>query len=125
MWSGTWIEAGSASISWSTNRPATYDSELQRLGCQIIPCEWPQSRWSYGRRFRRAINQHGPYDVVHSHVHYFSGWTLSMARAVGIRTRIAHSHTTGVRMNSFSRRTYQWLMRRAIWNRPLTELVFR
>jgi glycosyltransferase involved in cell wall biosynthesis len=33
------------------------------------------------------------YDVVHSHVHHFSGVVLAVAQAAGVPARAAHSHT--------------------------------
>jgi glycosyltransferase involved in cell wall biosynthesis len=50
-------------------------------------------RPGYIREFDRALGRHEPYDVLHSHVHWFSGLTTTLARRRGIRLRIAHSHS--------------------------------
>lgn len=71
---------------------AAYDSEARALGSRIIPCLHPSRPWEYARNFFRALDEHGPYDVLHSHVHHFSGFVLWLARRAGIRVRIAHSH---------------------------------
>lgn len=33
-----------------------------------------------------------PFDIVHSHVHHFSGYVLRLAQQAGVLIRIAHSH---------------------------------
>ena len=38
------------------------------------------------------LRLYGPYDVVHSHVHHFSGLLLRLAAWHGVPIRIAHSH---------------------------------
>jgi hypothetical protein len=54
-------------------KPCAYDEEIRALGCRVIPCTKPSRAWSYPGNFLRALATHGPYDVVHSHVHAFSG----------------------------------------------------
>jgi glycosyltransferase involved in cell wall biosynthesis len=44
------------------------------------------------RQFLANLRDHGPYDVVHSHVHHFSGFVLKAASCGGVARRIAHSH---------------------------------
>jgi glycosyltransferase involved in cell wall biosynthesis len=68
-----------------------YADEVQRLGAVIHRC--PQSPfYSLGRRFRKILRE-GRYDVVHSHVHLFSGAVLRWAQIEKVPVRIAHSHT--------------------------------
>lgn len=69
-----------------------YDDEILALGGGIIPCLKPHHPWSYARNFRRVLQDHGPYDIVHSHLHHYSGFVLWLARQAGIPGRIAHSH---------------------------------
>jgi hypothetical protein len=76
-----------------TAEPGAYDAAVRGLGGRIIPCPNPSSPWRYGRALRRVLREHGRYDVVHSHVHHFSGHVLGVARSAGVPTRIAHSHT--------------------------------
>lgn len=73
-------------------KPAAYDDDVRALGSRIFPCLNPQRPWRYGRNFKAILRQHGPYDVVHSHVHDFSGFVLRLARQTGVPVRIAHSH---------------------------------
>ncbi len=46
----------------------------------------------YTRQLKKLLYQEGPYDVVHSHVHHFSGWVLRAAAQCRIPARLAHSH---------------------------------
>src|SRR5690606_13967201 len=53
----------------------------------------------------------GPYDVIHSHVLYFSGYVLKIAKKHDIPVRIAHSHSTqDKKRNSIIRKIYRIYM---------------
>ena len=75
-----------------TTEPCPYDDEVGVLGSKIIPCLDPAKPWLYGRNFKRILREYGPYDIVHSHVHHFSGYVLYLAKQAGVAVRIAHSH---------------------------------
>jgi glycosyltransferase involved in cell wall biosynthesis len=75
-----------------TEKPCPYDDEVRSLGSKIIPCLDPSKPWMYSRNFKRILREYGPYDIVHSHVHHFSGYVLRLAKQAGIPVRIAHSH---------------------------------
>jgi glycosyltransferase involved in cell wall biosynthesis len=57
----------------------------------MVPCARHQNSWSFSRRFRTVLRD-GKYDVVHSHVLFFSGALLRWADQEGVPIRIAHSH---------------------------------
>jgi glycosyltransferase involved in cell wall biosynthesis len=103
-----------------TDQPCAYDDEIRLLGSQVIACPLDKKRpWEYARNFKRILREHGPYDVVHSHVHHFSGYTLWLAHQAHVPMRIAHSHndTTSVdRQARLPRRLYlrlaEYLVRR-------------
>ena len=98
-----------------TTQPAAYDDEVRALGARIIPCLSPAQPLQYGRSFKRILREHGPYDVLHSHVHHFSGYTLRLAAQAGVPARIAHSHSDTVVAESAAspaRRVYLALMER-------------
>jgi glycosyltransferase involved in cell wall biosynthesis len=102
-----------------TDRPGAYDDEVRAFGCKVLSCPAPQwtRPWRYGSAFRRLLAEHGPYDVVHSHVHHYSGNVLRLAHAAGVPVRIAHSHIdTSVEeaRARFLRGGYLALMRRWI-----------
>jgi glycosyltransferase involved in cell wall biosynthesis len=69
-----------------------YAEEVRRLGGRIFVCPYPERPWRYARDFCRIVRRYGPYDIVHSHVHHFSGYVLYLAKCFGITSRIAHSH---------------------------------
>jgi glycosyltransferase involved in cell wall biosynthesis len=75
-----------------TEEEAAYDEEILKRGASILRCPFRRDPLSYGVRLRQVLQSNGPFDVVHSHVHFFSGWVLAVARSVGVRKRIAHSH---------------------------------
>lgn len=74
------------------DEPAPYDDEIRVLGSEVIPCVLTRDPASFAKRFLAVLARRGPYDVVHSHVHHFSGFVLALARVGGVPVRIAHSH---------------------------------
>ena len=76
-----------------TESPGAYDEQVRILGAKIIPCLHTNRPLEYAKNFAKILQQHGPYDCVHSHVHHYSGYVLLLARMHGIPLRIAHSHT--------------------------------
>jgi len=97
-----------------TTQPAVYDDEIRALGGRIISCPEPQRPWRYARRFNAVLNEYGPYDVVHSHVHDYSGYVLRLARRAGVPVRIAHSHNDTTQFESQAgilRKNYLALMK--------------
>lgn len=101
-----------------SGQPGTHDPEIEALGCKVIPRRLGRNPLPFARRFRRILRE-GRYDVVHSHVHHFSGAILRWAHAERVPTRIAHSHTTSDgRPTSLWRRVYRrhmksWIRRYA------------
>jgi glycosyltransferase involved in cell wall biosynthesis len=92
-----------------TADPGAHDVEVRALGARIIPCLRPSNPLQYAFNFRRVLREYGPYDVVHSHVHHFSGYVLMLAAMSGVKVRIAQSHNDTRRAevsNSVERRAY-------------------
>ncbi len=104
-----------------TDQPCPHDDEVRALGGAIIPCLDPSRPWLYARNFNRIMREHGPYDVVHSHVHHYSGYVLLLAGRAGVPVRLAHSHNDTSRNEARAgmlRRRYlkvmeQWIHRYA------------
>lgn len=97
-----------------TEEPCAYDEEIRRRGSNVIPCLDPHKPWRYARNFKKLMKEFGPYDVVHSHVHLFSGVVLRLASDAGVPIRIAHSHNDTSELqkqSNFLRRRYYALMR--------------
>jgi glycosyltransferase involved in cell wall biosynthesis len=87
-----------------------YAAEAERLGAVVHRC--PRAPvTTLGRRFRKIL-QEGHYDVVHSHVHLFSGTILRWASMENVAMRIAHSHTShDEKSKSPGRAAYSQLMK--------------
>jgi glycosyltransferase involved in cell wall biosynthesis len=104
-----------------TVEPCAYDDEIRDLGGRIIPCLRYNRPWSYAKNFRRILGVYGPFDIVHSHVRHYSGYTLLLAQHAGIPVRIAHSHddaSPSDRSPNLMRRVYlsiadRWISRYA------------
>ncbi|WP_404784035.1 glycosyltransferase [Altericista sp. CCNU0014] len=94
-----------------------YDPEVLALGCRILPCPYLTQPWRYAWEFKRVLSAYGPYDVVHSHVHFFSGYVLQIAKAAKVPCLIAHSHNDHraiERSKNWLRQGYLSLMKRSI-----------
>lgn len=98
-----------------TDQPCFYDEEVRSLGSKIIPCLTSSNPWQYSRNFSKILQQEEPYDVVHAHVHHFSGLVLKLASQNGVPVRISHSHTStsGVKLK-IARKLYLAVMNRWI-----------
>lgn len=97
--------------------PQDYDDEIRALGSNLILCPHTRQPLRYARDFLRILKEDGPYDVVHSHVHRYSGLVLRLAKRAGVPVRIAHSHldaSASEARASLPRKAYRTLMRRWI-----------
>ena len=102
-----------------TREPCFYDEEIRARGSKIIPCLDPKRPFRYGGNLISALKSNGPYDVLHSHVHHFSGFTLTLARFAGVPVRVAHSHLDSAEADGAGgalRRMYFTVMKRLIRN---------
>jgi glycosyltransferase involved in cell wall biosynthesis len=98
-----------------TTRDGAYDAELKSLGARIFPCPDTRDPLRYAKRFIEIVDQSGPFDVIHGHLHSFNGLVMSLACALRIPTRISHSHSCSSRAPaSRGQRAYQqasrWLI---------------
>ena len=91
-------------------RPGEFDDELRGLGSRIVVAPWHRHPLRYPASLA-AAQRAGRYHIVHSHVAFFSGWVLALARGLGIPGRVAHSH------NDFSQE--QPGPRRALYERAM------
>ncbi len=91
-----------------TNEAGAYDAEIQALGGRVFHCPYPESPIRYAKRFIEIARQYGPFDVIHSHLHHFSGFVLALARAARIPSRVSHSHNYFPHTdNAWARRVYR------------------
>lgn len=70
-----------------------FDAELNQLGVKIVRCLYPQRPWLFATNFKQALQEHGSYDIVHSHLHQFSGYLLRLAHQQKIYHRIVQTHS--------------------------------
>ena len=98
-----------------STEPGHYDMELTRLGCRIFRCPHRPNPLAYCKAAYAIMRDQGPYCAVHSHLHYFDGLTLTIARAAGVPVRISHSHSTSDGCGSSrTREAYRQIMRAVI-----------
>jgi glycosyltransferase involved in cell wall biosynthesis len=87
-----------------------YDDEIRSLGSTIFICP-KKNLLRFGRHFRSILRDHGPYDVVHSHLELFTGVVLMLAHASGVPARVAHAHSDHSERFVHRRRHEIWLNR--------------
>ena len=75
-------------------KEATLENEVFKLGCRIFKTKSvrPSILSIYGD-LKKVVRENGPYDVLHSHVHYFNGFIVLVGYILKIPIRIAHAHT--------------------------------
>lgn len=90
--------------------PGEFDDEIRSLGGTIHVVPSYRDPLRYPRELG-AVLRRGDYDIVHSHVSFYSGFILACARMLGIRARIAHSHTS---VPEEYDPAWRWLYKRAM-----------
>ncbi|MBK5295223.1 MAG: glycosyltransferase [Acidobacteriia bacterium] len=91
--------------------PSAYSEEVEAIGGQIVHCGLGRNLHRFSQRFRSVVRE-GRYDVVHSHMHHFSGLVLRLAAKEAVPVRIAHAHNTADGQDDTCiRRGYRHLMR--------------
>jgi glycosyltransferase involved in cell wall biosynthesis len=83
-----------------TGLDGVLDNRVRAAGGAVIKCRLD---WTFPRRFYGLLRERR-YDVVHSHVHYFSGVILFLARLAGVQGRVSHLHTARVNDREDTRR---------------------
>jgi glycosyltransferase involved in cell wall biosynthesis len=88
-----------------------YENEIVALGSKVLRCN-QKPNYSYPIRLIKILKSQSNYDVIHSHVYMYSGVILTIARLLGIKKRIAHSHNDhSILPHSLLRNCYRSLMR--------------
>jgi len=94
-----------------------YDTEIRARGARVIRCRSPRNPLAFGRSLVAGLRDHGPYDVVHSHLDHYSGFVMGLAKCAGVPMRVAHSHSDTSRAQAAARglrRIYLYSAKRAI-----------
>ena len=103
----------------STIPDAYYRSEIESLGGKYIQIpHMGRHVFRYCRALYRQMKD-GKYDIVHSQELFHSGIVLAVARAAGVKSRIAHAHNwrddDGIHtQRKFVRSVYNVIMRKMI-----------
>jgi glycosyltransferase involved in cell wall biosynthesis len=76
-----------------TPHEEAFTSAFRAAGIPVFVCSNFTNPIRYALDLRRLIKEHGPYDILHVHGSSFSGLlTLALAKPMGIRKTIVHSH---------------------------------
>lgn len=70
-----------------------FDDEIKSLNSNIYYWDSIKNPFLFYINFRKIIKKHGPFDIIHSRLHHFSGIVLLAARILKVPIRIAHSHS--------------------------------
>lgn len=103
----------------STIPDAYYRKEIESLGGKYIQIpHMGKHVLTYCRALYRVMKQ-GKYDIIHSQELFHSGIVLAVAKAAGVKSRIAHAHNwrddDGIHTKrSLIRTVYNMIMRRLI-----------
>ena len=79
-------------MDFVTSAAGSFDNEIRSHGSQVHRCASPGRLQAFRASLQSIIRKHGPYDVVHSHLHHFSGLVLWFAAQSGVPVRMAHCH---------------------------------
>lgn len=99
--------------------PFHYQAEAEALGARVIVCRGLRFPPLYALNLMRVLRKYGPYQVIHSHNHYFSGITLLVAAIAGVPVRVVQSHLDTRQVDAQAgtcRRIYTGVMKRLIWS---------
>jgi len=92
------------------------DEKVRELGGKIYSCPLRPGLMTFSRRFVKFLKT-TDYDILHSHIYYFSGKILQLAAKAGIKGRIAHFRTTNDgKKVTLPRYIYHRMMKRMIDN---------
>ncbi len=77
------------------NDKRDYEDEIKKLGGNVYCITNPHTNYcKWKKEFKEILKTKGPYDIVHSHNLFHSGDVLKLSKRMGVKMRIAHSHTT-------------------------------
>ena len=110
-------------ISFSEEE-AHYDKEIENMGGKIIKLPKP-SMLKPSKAISdisNTIKKNGPYEVLHAHTLFNSGFAVKAAKKSNIKVRITHAHTTLDNESSLIRKMYIKYMRNII-NKNSTNLL--
>ncbi len=87
-----------------TDGPFHYQAEAEALGSRVIVCRGLRFPPLYALNLLRILRKYGPYQVIHSHSHHFSGIILLVAAIAGVPVRVVQSHSDTRHVDAEARR---------------------
>lgn len=99
--------------------PGQLDDEIRQLGSEVHLCKLERG---FSRRFTELLKEE-QFDIVHSHIHFSSGYILRLAEKAGVRGRISHFRNTQDGHDSTLRRMIQRAISRWMVNRHSTNIL--
>ena len=94
------IDREKIQFDFLTHRPkrGVYDDEIEELGGEVFyaPRLYPWNYIEYFAYMKQFFAKHKEYSIIHSHIDAMSYMPLLAAKKAGVKTRIAHSHCTGM-----------------------------
>jgi len=96
-----------------------YEEEIEKLGGMIFRMTnlSPLKYWRYKRELKDFLAAHPEYKIMHSHLEERSWWALNVAKAAGVKVRIAHMHNAYPLEFTPKSLYRQWLRWRMRWSR--------
>jgi glycosyltransferase involved in cell wall biosynthesis len=79
-------------LVWTEDEQA-FTEEFRAAGATVLACPGHTNPIRFAYNLRRLIRAHGPYDLLHTHGTHFHGLVMLLARALGVKKVLAHSHT--------------------------------
>lgn len=80
-------------VAVTSNEAGAFNEKFRAQGVKIHKLGSPRNPIRLQANFSRINKLHGPYQVLHSHLHHFSGVMALIAAREGIPHRITHSHS--------------------------------
>ncbi len=82
--------------------PWTLQDSAVAQGANLRVITFSRNPLLYALRVLRELRRHGPYDIVHCHMHWFSVVHITVAAVCRIPVRIVHSHLNTARLDEQS-----------------------
>jgi len=97
-----------------TEQEGALDAKVRQLGGNVHTCRLRPDTWSFGKRFVRFLKQSN-YDIIHTHLNFFSGYIVRLAYKAGIKSRIVHfRNVTPTSYRTLRKRLYTGIMHKLI-----------
>ena len=105
------------------NKTNKLEEEVVNLGGKVhhLP-EINKDYKMYIKNLKEILLTHGPFNIMHSHMHLNNGFVMLAAKSVGIPVRISHSHSIKRRDKDTSAKLviYEKVMKEMIWKLSTT-----